>query len=58
MNILYNMNTNLQLTSNDVSICYKDNCIHSKGASAIIIALGITILFTLIGITSLFNSLK
>lgn len=46
------MNTVLY-SSNNVSLCYKDSCIHAKGKNANLIALGAFAMLVLVGISAL-----
>jgi len=43
-------------TRNDVSLCYKDSCIHAKGSSANLIANGVFVMLLLIGISALLKA--
>lgn len=39
--------------SDNVSLCYKDSCIHAKGSNANLLAVGAFVMLVLIGIASL-----
>lgn len=43
-------------TSNDVSLCYKNSCIHAEGRNANLLAFGAFALLLLIGISTLTKS--
>lgn len=44
------------LQENDnVSLCYKESCIHAKGSNANLIAIGVFTMLLLIGISTLLN---
>lgn len=39
--------------NDNVSLCYKDTCIHAKGSNANLLAVGAFVMLVLIGIASL-----
>lgn len=51
------MNRDLQ-SNNQVSVCYKNACLHSKGKNAEMIAQGATVFLLLAGIGALIKALS
>jgi hypothetical protein len=43
-------------SSNDVSLCYKNSCIHAKGQNANLLVFGAVAMLLLIGISALTKS--
>lgn len=50
---LMNIMNRFQLSKDNVSLCYKENCIHAKGSNANLIAIGAFAMLLLIGISTL-----
>ena len=45
-----------QISNDNVSLCYKDSCIHAKGSNANLLAIGAFTMLILIGISALTKS--
>ncbi|MCO6175870.1 hypothetical protein NHF50_12530 [Flavobacterium sp. NRK F10] len=50
------MKNNLSISNDDVSLCYKNSCIHAKGSNAKLLAIGAFAMFVLIGISAISKS--